>query len=84
MMKAVTISLSSVDIIKSFCSVVSKVDYDVDLIRGRYIIDAKSIMGIYSLDLSKPVSVNLHCQTNEEYLKFLQDLKAKGIDYKEA
>jgi hypothetical protein len=41
-------------------------------------------LGIYSLDLSKPVSVNLHCQTNEEYLKFLQDLKAKGIDYKEA
>ena len=52
-MKTVKISLNSIDKVKSFVNEVTKYDYDFDLVSGRYVIDAKSIMGIFSLDLSK-------------------------------
>ena len=54
-MKTVQISLNSIDKVKSFVNEITKFDYDFDLVSGRYVIDAKSIMGIFSLDLSKPV-----------------------------
>ena len=54
-MKKVTVSLASINDVKSFVNIVSKYDFDVDLISGRYVVDAKSIMGIFSLDLSKPI-----------------------------
>ena len=38
--------------------------YDFDLVSGRYVIDAKSIMGIFSLDLSKPIDLNIHADDN--------------------
>ena len=41
---------------------ISRFDYDFDLISGRYVIDAKSIMGIFSLDLSKPIELNIHAE----------------------
>ena len=53
-MKTVQISLNSNDI--------TKFDYDFDLVSGRYVIDAKSIMGIFSLDLSKPIDLNIHAE----------------------
>lgn len=56
-MKKVTVSLASINDVKSFVNIVSKYDFDVDLISGRYVVDAKSIMGIFSLDLSKPIDV---------------------------
>ena len=43
---------------------VAKYDFDIDLISGRYAIDAKSIMGIFSLDLSKPIDLNIHAEDN--------------------
>ena len=58
-MKKVTVSLASINDVKSFVNIVSKYDFDVDLISGRYVIDAKSIMGIFSLDLSKPIDVEV-------------------------
>ena len=54
-MKTVRISLNSIDKVKSFVNDLTKFDVDFDLVSGRYVIDAKSIMGIFSLDLSKPV-----------------------------
>ena len=51
-MKTVQISLNSIDKVKSFVNDITKFDYDFDLVSGRYVIDAKSIMGIFSLDLS--------------------------------
>ena len=54
-MKTVQISLNSIDKVKSFVNDITKFDYDFDLVSGRYVIDAKSIMGIFSLDLSKPI-----------------------------
>ena len=59
-MKTVQISLNSIDKVKSFVYEISKFDNDFDLVSGRYVIDAKSIMGIFSLDLSKPISLNIH------------------------
>jgi len=62
-MKTVKISLNSIDKVKSFVNEVTKFDTDFDLVSGRYVIDAKSIMGIFSLDLSRPIDLNIH---NEE------------------
>lgn len=59
-MKSVKISLNSIDKVKAFVNEVTKFDSDFDLVSGRYVIDAKSIMGIFSLDLSKPIELNIH------------------------
>jgi len=72
-MKTVQISLNSIDKVKSFVNDITKFEYDFDLISGRYVIDAKSIMGIFSLDLSKPIDLNIHAEDNIE--KILEVLK---------
>ena len=59
-MKTVDISLNSIDKVKSFVNLINRFDYDFDLVSGRYVIDAKSIMGIFSLDLSKPIALNIY------------------------
>ncbi|MCR4961465.1 MAG: HPr family phosphocarrier protein [Lachnospiraceae bacterium] len=61
-MKTIQISLNSIDRVKSFVNDITKFDYDFDLASGRYVIDAKSIMGIFSLDLSKPIDLNIHAE----------------------
>jgi len=61
-MKTVIISLNSIDKVKSFVNDISKFNFDFDLVSGRYVIDAKSIMGIFSLDLSKPIELNVHAE----------------------
>ena len=63
-MKTIKISLNSIDKVKSFVNDITKFDSDFDLISGRYVIDAKSIMGIFSLDLSKPIDLNIHADEN--------------------
>jgi phosphotransferase system HPr-like phosphotransfer protein len=65
-MKTVQISLNSIDKVKSFVNSISQFDFDFDLISGRYVIDAKSIMGIFSLDLSKPIELAIHSETNTD------------------
>ena len=59
-MTTVNICLDSIDKVKSFVNEITKFDSDFDLISGRYVIDAKSIMGIFSLDLSKPIELSIH------------------------
>ena len=61
-MKSVTVMLATINDVKSFVNIVTKYDFDVDLVSGRYAIDAKSIMGIFSLDLSKPINLNIHAE----------------------
>ena len=63
-MKTVQISLNSIDKVKSFVNEITKFDNDFDLVSGRYVIDAKSIMGIFSLDLSKPIELSVHAEGN--------------------
>ena len=73
-MKTVKISLNSIDKVKSFVNDITKYDYNFDLVSGRYVIDAKSIMGIFSLDLSKDIDLNIHAE-GEEAENVLQVLK---------
>ena len=61
------------DKVKAFVNDITKFDNDFDLVSGRYVIDAKSIMGIFSLDLSKPIELNIHSEGNvDEILSVLQ------------
>ena len=63
-MKTVQISLNSIDKVKSFVNAITQFEFDFDLISGRYVIYAKSIMGIFSLDLSKPIDLAIHAESN--------------------
>lgn len=77
-MKTVQISLNSIGKVKSFVNTISQFEYDFDLISGRYVIDAKSIMGIFSLDLSK--SINLAIHTEENLDDIMEVLKPYLVD----
>ena len=59
-MKTTEVLLCSIDDVKDFVNIVSKYSYEIDLVSGRYVVDAKSIMGIFSLDLTKPIKVEIH------------------------
>ena len=65
-----TILLNDFNKIKRFGSEVIKFESDVDLVKGRYVIDAKSSVGIFTLDLSVPVDVIIHSENEEEIKKF--------------
>ena len=77
-MKTVKICLTSIEKVKSFVNAITRFDVDFDLVSGRYVIDAKSIMGIFSLDLSKPIDLNIHA--NEEMDAILEVLKPYIIE----
>ena len=70
-MKTVQISLNSIDKVKSFVNAITQCEFDFDLVSGRYVIDAKSIMGIFSLDLSKPIELVIHA---EDHLDEIMDI----------
>ncbi len=71
-MKTFNIILSSINDVKNFVNIVNKYNFDVDLTSGRYVVDAKSIMGIFSLDLSSPIKVDVH---SEEADAFVEEMK---------
>ncbi len=76
-MKKVNIMLGTINDVKEFVNAVSKYDFDVDLVSGRYAIDAKSIMGIFSLDLSKKIELQAHTENCDAFMaeinKFIVD-----------
>ena len=72
-MKTVKISLNSIDKVKSFVNVISQFDSDFDLISGRYVIDAKSIMGIFSLDLAQDIDLTIHAENDAEIVEALKE-----------
>ena len=76
-MKTLQISLHSIDKVKSFVNDITRFENDFDLVSGRYVIDAKSIMGIFSLDLSKPIDLNIHAEENIDVI--LETLKQYTI-----
>lgn len=71
-MITVKVLLDGVEKVKSFSSLISKVGVDCELVEGAYMMDAKSIMGIFSLDLSRPIQLNIHSD-NRDVLKELGD-----------
>ena len=76
-MKTVTIQLNTINDVKNFVAIVGKYPFDVVLHSGRFAIDAKSIMGIFSLDLSQPLEMSLH---SEDCAAFLEEIKAYLAD----
>ena len=71
-MKSVDIKLSSIQDVRDFVNIVSKYEMDIDLLSGRYIVDAKSIMGIFSLDLLKPIQLTAH---SEDTAALMEEIK---------
>ena len=71
-MQKCTVLLSSINDVKNFVNIVSRYDCDIDLSSGRYVVDAKSIMGIFSLDLSKPITVEIHSDNAGDLLDQLK------------
>ena len=71
-MKAVNIKLSLAENVKTFVNIANRYPYDIDLRVGRHVVDGKSILGIFSLDLSKPITLEVyadHCDDLMEELK---------------
>ena len=59
-MKTFNVLLTSINDVKTFVNTASDQPFDIDIVSGRYIVDAKSIMGIFSIDLAKPIQVEVH------------------------
>jgi phosphotransferase system HPr-like phosphotransfer protein len=72
-MKTFNIKLNSINHVKTFVNTVNKYDFDVDLTSGRYVVDAKSIMGIFSLDLSKAIKVEVYSDDVDDFMKEMQE-----------
>ncbi|MDD3833625.1 MAG: HPr family phosphocarrier protein [Oscillospiraceae bacterium] len=62
---------------KRFVSICNAADFDIDLVSGRYVVDAKSIMGLFSLDLSKPLELQADCDEDNVFLKKLEPFIAR-------
>ncbi|MCI5838070.1 MAG: HPr family phosphocarrier protein [Christensenellaceae bacterium] len=71
-MKSIQISLQMASSVKEFVNIVQKYAFEIDLRCDRYVVDAKSILGIFSLDLSKPINVEIHSDDCEELIKELK------------
>ena len=67
-MKTANIRINTIEDVKNFVTTVTKCNYEVDIVSGRYANDAKSIMGIFSLDLSKPLELRVHSDDCDELM----------------
>ncbi len=67
------IRIDTISSVKKFCSIVIGCSYDVDIVSGRYAIDAKSIMGIFSLDLSHDLELRIHSDNCGEFLDEIKE-----------
>ena len=75
-MQSITICLDTIDKVKTLVAILSPVDGDFDLVSDRYVVDAKSIMGIFSLDISKPLRLDIHnAASAEKVLPLLEEYK---------
>ena len=75
-MEALTISLTQVSQVQQFVNAVNKYPFDVDMVSGRYTINAKSLLGIYSLDLNRPLQVLIYSDDCEDLKVELREFKA--------
>lgn len=73
-MTKLQIRLQQTDQVRAFVDLLSRYPYEMDLVSGRYIIDAKSLLGIYSLDLSAPLALVIHADSCDELLTQLHAL----------
>ncbi len=68
-MKTVSIRLSLVENVNKFVNIVSRYPFEMDLRAGRHVVDAKSILGIFSLDLSRPITLEIYSDDCEKLLQ---------------
>ncbi len=68
-MKTVNIRLSLVENVNKFVNIVGRYPFDMDLRAGRHVVDAKSILGIFSLDLSRTITLEIYSEDCDELLK---------------
>lgn len=76
-MKSLKVSLSMAESVKNFVNTVSKYPYEIDLRSGRFVIDAKSLLGIFSLDLSKPIVLEIHADSCDDLISDLAPFATK-------
>ena len=69
-----TIKFSTPESVKDFCNITIHCDFDMDLVKGRYVIDAKSLLGIFSLSLDEPVTLEILVDSEDECKDFLQKI----------
>ena len=75
-MKSINIKLSLAENVKTFVNTVNRYPYDMDLRAGRHLVDAKSILGIFSLDLSKPITLEVYTDDCEDLMNDIQSFLA--------
>ena len=75
-MKSVTIQLTQAEEVKEFVNTVNRYAYEMDLRAGRHVVDAKSILGIFSLDLSRPISLEIYAEQCDDLLRDIQRFTA--------
>ena len=71
-MKSVLIRLSLVENVNKFVNIVSHYPFEMDLRAGRHVVDAKSLLGIFSLDLSRPITLEIYSENCDDLLKEIQ------------
>ncbi|MDP4152476.1 MAG: HPr family phosphocarrier protein [Bacillota bacterium] len=76
-MKTTNVLLNSIIDVKAFVAIVSKYDFDIDLTSGRYVVDAKSIMGIFSLDLTKPIKLTAYGDNVDTFFEDIKQFEIK-------
>ena len=76
-MKSVMIRLSLVENVNNFVNIVTRYPFEMDLRAGRHVVDAKSILGIFSLDLTKPITLEVYSDECDELLKEIEPFLAK-------
>ena len=76
-MKSIPIKLSFAEEVKTFVNIVNRYPFDMDLRAGRHVVDAKSILGIFSLDLSKPITLEVYEDNCDD---LMEEIKSFIID----
>ena len=74
-MKSVPIKLNFAEEVKTFVNTVNRYPYEVDLRAGRHVVDAKSILGIFSLDLSRPIALEVYADECDDLERDIAQFK---------
>ncbi|NLJ64873.1 MAG: HPr family phosphocarrier protein [Christensenellaceae bacterium] len=76
-MRSIPIKLSFAEEVKTFVNIANRYPYDMDLRAGRHVVDAKSILGIFSLDLSQPITLEVYADDCDDLVKELEAFNAE-------
>lgn len=72
-----TIMLKNFNDVKAFVDIANTKEYDIELLSGKYVVNAKSIMGVFSLDLTRPIMVAAHCENSCEFARQIKPFMFK-------